>query len=124
MTEINNLESIDRVDSAIKYIPINVFSNINIDNFFMNMVDTHDLINEISKYKSYSQFRPFVVNLYHHLSSKYPDIFTNNMLNAFVENIKILHAFHNWYVNDKTYQKLDDLNYQMIKKINFPFDLT
>ena len=124
MTEINNLESIDRVDSAIKYIPINVFSNINIDNFFMNMVDAYDLINELSKYKSYSQFRPFVVNLYHHLSSKYPDIFTSNMLNAFVENIKILHAFHNWYVNDKTYQKLDDLNYQMIKKINFPFDLT
>lgn len=127
--ELFNLKSNQRLNNIDCFVPLNVYSNVCLDKFFGSIIDKYELDDIFFRVNDYECFKRRTTPILTHLAHQYPKIFTSRLTTCIRENLRITYIFHKFFLNrpsdeEKMYQKLDQLIYQFIKKINFPFDLT
>lgn len=122
----NNKNRLDNIDC---FTPLNIYSNINLDQFFGYIIDKYEIINAFFTATDFQHFLRLTNPIISNLSIIYPKIFTSRLTTCIKENLRITYIFHKFFINrpsneTKMYEKLDELILQFIAKIAFPFDLT
>lgn len=104
--------------NANSFVPLNVMSNITIDKMFQQIIDEYEIVDIFIKSKSFTTIRNKIDCILDIFSEKYPTIFTDYVNNSILENFKITHYFHCWFVEDQTYEQLDHHMKYFINKID------
>lgn len=121
----NMLEELERLKSSVNllnidtFVPLNVFSNLQVDKFFEMVINKYNIM-ELFLSANYDQFNKKLNLILLNLNSKYPFLFTSKLIKCISENLRITYIFHLWWIKDRTKQKLDGLVNDFINKINFP----
>jgi len=121
-------ENIKRIDDGKPLtdttflVPLNIRSQLNLDDFFLSYIKKHNLVELMLSYdnplKFLNNIKPYINKL-----ANYPTL-TNNFTSNVLESLRIIFIFNNWYLKNKDDKnKLDELMFSFIKKINFPFNL-
>ena len=122
----HNLERIDDgvpLTDTTFLVPLNISSQLNLDEFFKLFIADHNLVELFLSCKNYNEFKNKSNPIINSLQS-YPTL-TSNLITQIRESLRVIWIFNQWYQKDKTDKnKLNDLMYQFIGKINFPFDLS
>ena len=105
------------------FVPLFVFSNIQLDLFFDFIIEKYQ-IHELFFNTNYDIFKNKINIIFSNLTSKYPNLFTPIFITNVKENLRITYIFHNWFINNRKRDKLDFMITEFIKKINFPLELT
>lgn len=90
-------------------VPLNIHSNMNIDRYFERLVDEYDLVGLIVKNRSMTVVTSKLQSIMADLHGKLPQLFTKHIQVAIENNIGITHKFHTWFVDNRSYEKLDEL---------------
>ena len=122
----NNGKKLDNIDC---FTPLNIYSNINLDNFFEYIIDKYEIADAFFTATDFQHFLRLTNPTLSNLSILYPKVFTSRLVTCIKENLRITYIFHKFFINrpsneTKMYEKLDELILQFIAKIAFPFDLT
>jgi len=105
-------------------VPLYAFSQLQIDELFLKLIDEYDMVNIFKSAKNTriltNQFNA-IINSIH---SKYAFLLGAQFTRKLLLNIQLCYAFYSaWYIKDRTDAKMDELMVAFIKKINFPADL-
>jgi len=124
----NMLEELERLKTSTNllnidtFVPLNVFSNLQIDKFFEMVINKYNIM-DLFLSINYDQFNRKLNLILLNLNSKYPFLFTSKLIKCISENLRITYIFHLWWIKDRTKLKLDRLINDFINKINFPGEL-
>lgn len=126
--ELQTLNSNKRLNNIDCFVPLNIYSNICLDNFFEFIINKYQIIDIFFKVTDFEHFKRLTNPILTQLTLSHPKIFTSRLIRGIRENLRITYIFHKFFQNrpsdeDLMYQKLDILIYQFIAKIGFPFDL-
>jgi hypothetical protein len=119
------LLELDRLNSSVNllnvdtFVPLNVFSNLQVDKFFDDLIIKYEIMN-IFLCSNYEQFNRKLTSILTHFNSKHSNLFTPKLIRCISENLRITYIFHLWWTKDRTKLKLDKLINDFINKINFP----
>lgn len=117
LVHLNNDENLGNVDS---FVPINVFSNLQLDTFFEWTINSIGLVEDFFNCNHFEQFKLQVYPKLLNLNLRWPLIYTPKMIRCIKENLRITYIFHHWYMTSRDPIKLDHLIESFVKKIGFP----
>jgi hypothetical protein len=109
-----------RMRESSSLVPLNIHSNMNIDRHFERLVDGYDLVDLIVKNRSMTVVTSKLQSILEDLHGKLPQLFKRHIQVAIENNIEITHKFHTWFVNNRSYENLDELIKLFIMRIGFP----
>jgi len=121
--ELERLKSSKNLLNIDAFVPLNVFSNLQIDSFFEMIIDKYEIINLFYS-SNYSEFSRKIHIILLNLNHKYQFLFTSKLIKCIEENLRITYIFHIWWKNNRSKQKLDKLINDFVNKINFPGSLS
>jgi len=121
----NKDKKLDNIDC---FTPLNIYSNINLDEFFGYIIDKYEITDAFFIATDFQHFLRLTNPILSNLSIMYPKVFTSRLVTCIKENLRITYIFHKFFINrpsneTKMYEKLDELILQFIARIAFPFDL-
>jgi hypothetical protein len=120
--ELSRLKTSTNLLNIDTFVPLNVFSNLQIDKFFEMIINKYKII-ELFSSQNYEIFNRKLISILTHLNTKYSFLFTPKLVKCISENLRITYIFHLWWTKDRTKLKLDKLVNDFINKINFPGEL-
>ena len=121
--ELDNLKNGKEMLSTDSFSPLAIFSERSIDRYFSTVIEFFEVIDTFFESTSVIQVKHHLKNMMLKLSLEEPSIFTKNFLQAFIENVEWIFAFHRWFLLKRDRNSLDDLIFEFIREINFPFRL-
>ncbi len=123
-SEINNINNNKKLNNIQAFVPIVIYSTIQLDNFFDYIVDNYEMVNMFNNSVSLFTLKNQFGSIINTIKFTHPNIFTQRFLTCMTENFKYIYTFHTWFKNkfhDKN--QLEKLIYKTIENINFPFNL-
>lgn len=108
------------ISNISSLVPLNIHSNMNIDRYFERLVDEYDLVGLIVKNRSMTVVTSNLQSILMDLNGKLPQLFTKHIQGAIENNIGITHKFHTWFIDNRSYEKLDEHIKLFIMRIGFP----
>jgi len=109
-----------RLDNSAAFSPINVFSNLELDRFFEMIVERYDLVGEMDRSSSPTNFMGRLDRIFGDIQQKYPGVFTPHMKKCIKLTLDHAWIWHRWFVNSRDQGKLDWYMAQAINQIGFP----
>lgn len=122
--EIGRRRSGQNLVHSDSFAALNIFSNKNIDNFFLHVVESYGIADMFFSFKSSTPVLYKVDLILRDLCKKYKGLFTRSTVSSIKKNIEITFLYHDWFINYRDYTSLDTMIVQFIKSIKFPFDLS
>ena len=122
--EVSNLQNGRKLNSSDNFAPLGIFSNKQIDKYFMNIIERYEIIDMLFNNTSIIQVKYNLNNVIIDLSLQHPKLFTKNFHKTLIENIEWIFRFHRWHQNNRNKDSLDEIIAAFIEEINFPFYLT
>jgi hypothetical protein len=121
----NHSQKLNNIDC---FTPLNIYSNIKLDEFFGYIIDKYEIANAFFQATDFQHFLRLTNPIITNLAIIFPNIFTSRLTTCIKENLRITYIFHKFFINrpgneSLMYEKLDELIFQFIAKIAFPFDL-
>jgi len=110
----------NNIQNSSSFGPLNIHSHMNIDRHFERLVDEYDLVDLIVKNRSMTVVTSKLQSILEDLHGKLPQLFNRHRQLAIENNIEITHKFHTWFVNNRSYENLDELIKLFIMRIGFP----
>lgn len=111
------------LNNAASFSPLHVFSNLQIDLYFQNIINQYEVADIIMKSSSFLKVKGMMHRIFSDLAKKYPALFTRHFLTCAMENIELTFQWHREYLRS---EKAEDFDYPMRKEINaidFPYRL-
>jgi hypothetical protein len=96
-----------RLKSTNSFIPMNIYSNLCLDKFFEKIIDEYEMVDVLLGCSSTSVVEREFKLLNSELREKYPSLFINNMEVNLVENMEYTWTYCDWYLNDRSDERLD-----------------
>ena len=121
--ELENLKNGKKMLSADSFAPLAIHSEVFIDRYFSKVVESYEVVDAFFRSTSVIQVKAHLKNMMLKLSLEEPSIFTKKFLQAFIENVEWIFAFHRWFILKRDRVSLDELIFEFIQEINFPFRL-
>ena len=112
LEDIDNVKYNNKMRDVGAFVPLNIYSNLQLDTFFKYIIDKYDILN--------SFLSGNLINVLATLGTVYPNIFTNQRLNSLKTNFRKTWKFHQWFIKSKKIEKFNELMYEFIDDINFP----
>lgn len=131
----NNWDNIKKDDPLIDtnfIVPLYIYSQCQLDKFFEYFIQKYELVNIFTKYDTnqevmperWKKVLPQLNYEFQRLNKIYSDSLKDNLTKQLRESLMITYQFHDWYINDKSKEKLDYYMERFIAKINFPYTLS
>lgn len=114
--EIENVKNNCKMNDVGAFVPLNIYSNLQLDEYFKYIIDKYDILN--------SFLSGNMINIFASLNNINPILFTPQRINSLKTNFRKLWNFHQWFIKSKKLDSLNELIYDFIKDINFPASLT
>jgi hypothetical protein len=122
LDNVKRIDNNDKLTDTTFLVPLNISSQLNLDQFFDDLIDKHGLVDIFLTANCYNSFKNKSAPIINSLSF-YPTL-TNNLVGQIEKSLRIIYIFDQWYRNDRGNKlKLMTLMNNFITKINFPFDL-
>jgi hypothetical protein len=118
LMELKNLTNID------SFTPMNVYSNVQLDNFFNYIIDRYEIDRLFFTCQNWTQFSRQTTPILHTIQAKWPLIFTPKLIRCIKENLRLTYIFHTCWMKERNEIQLDLLVNAFIDKIGFPGKLT
>lgn len=109
-----------RLDKAAAFSPINVWSNLQLDNFFELIIKKYDLVGEMQRSSSPTSLNGRINRIFDDINQQYPGAFTPYMRRSISQTFERTWRWHKWFVDGRSPKAGDDLMAQVIREINFP----
>lgn len=120
LEEIERRRRGERLLNASSFGALNIKGNLDLDRFFMDMVDHYEICDLFLKNGSYTvieyEFKKIVIDL----GGKYPFICDKQFCKCVLNTCEHLFLFHHWFMNDKTDAEFEELMQYIIRVIDFP----
>ena len=110
----------ERCDNIVAFAQFNTAYEVTTDEILRDIVEQENMVEHFVKAKSQEQFKKFVESVISKYSH-YP--FISNYSFRIMANFEWIWPFHEWWVNSRNPDKLEELNEKFIRAINFPGDL-
>ena len=123
-------EEIARRQAGLKFrhagtlAPLNIFSTMQLDKFFAQVVEETGLADILAVESSLTKIYHHAHNILQDLNKKHPAVFTRDMVKGIEANIETVFPFQRWLMTNRSRDKLQDLMEALIARIRFPGDLT
>lgn len=121
----NIKKNLDMIKSGFKpestrsIVPINIFSNLELDRFFDNLVTQDELIDNLldQNVNSEEMAVQYPYNLQNRYFSQY---FNQKFYSSLKKNLLDICTFNDWFLNDRSDKTLENLMRQYIKSLKSP----
>jgi hypothetical protein len=120
MEEIERRRRGERLLNASSFGALNIKGNLDIDRFFMDMVDRYEICDLFLKNGSYTVIEYEFKKIISDLGEKYPFICNKRFCQCVLNTCEHLFHFHHWFMNDKTDAEFEELMQYIIRVIDFP----
>lgn len=97
-----------------------VNDNLELDRFFEMIVERYDLVGEMDRSSSPTNFMGRLDRIFGDIQQKYPGVFTPHMKKCIKLTLDHAWIWHRWFVNSRDQGKLDWYMAQAISQIGFP----
>lgn len=114
--EIQNVLDNKNLNNIDAFTPLNVYSNVQLDKFFSAIIDRYNLVDAF--YNNSGLRGPL-----HAMQSAHSNVFTSKRMQCIKENFLKAWEFHNWFMNQRTYDSLEPIMNKFIADIKFPAKL-
>jgi hypothetical protein len=118
--EIERLAKGKKLSDINALIPLYMRGCVDLDRYFEDLIEQHQLVDEIFTCKHIIPLKRRFNNLLTDQAKLLPDIFTKGMVASIIKNLEFTHHFHRWFVNRMDYESLDRLVCAFINMIKFP----
>jgi hypothetical protein len=122
--EINDSLKGERLNDISAFIPMNTYSNLQLDKFFEHIIQYHDILNNImptkNKALSQSQASMLIDNLIHYDLV----VFSNHNIKRMKNDLMNIAKLWQWFEYDKSGSGIELFINEQIKHINFPYQLS
>lgn len=115
LKEIDNIKNNQKLDDINCFVPLNIYSNLELDKFFNYIIEKYNVLEAFLSGN--------MTNIFATLGIAHPHIFTNLRINSLKMNFKKTWPFHQWFIKDRKIENFHPLMYDFIKAINFPASL-
>ena len=115
--EIEKRKSGLPISNINSFSPLNVYSNLQIDQFFEHIIEKYSMIEIFSKCNTLQQVNSEFSHIFKKLSKQYPKIFTTQLIKAIKLNLQITFEFHRWRQFQGDFASLENLIYGFINII-------
>jgi hypothetical protein len=123
LSEMDRRRNGVRLENAAAFSPLNVFSNLQLDEFFGMVIDQYDLIEELGKATSPTNLKGRMTRIFEDISRKYPKAFSSHMRKTIIMTLERTWFWHKWFVDQRDEAALEKYMAQDIKDIGFPCHL-
>lgn len=123
LVEIQNCKNDKKLNNVDAFTPLNVYSNVQLDIFFMHLINTLNFTDVAQDYKGW--VKPLEQIKYAH-----ENIFSSQRIKSLEQNFEHFYKFKQWFLKayylkqyktkEERLEQLDILLYDFIKQINFP----
>lgn len=115
MIEVDNIKNKTKMKDVNAFVPLNIYSNVQLDNFFEYIIDKYEIVDRFLSGK--------MTGVFEALGAAHPHIFSSKRLECIKENFKQTWPFHQWFIKDRKYESFHPLMYKFINDIKFPASL-
>lgn len=120
LEEIERRRRGERLLNASSFGALNIKGNLDLDRFFMDMVDHYQICDLFIKNSSYSVIEYRLGRIVADLGQRYPFICNKRFCQCVNLTFQHLFQFHSWFINDKSDERFDELMQYIIRVIDFP----
>ena len=113
-----------RLKSINSFIPLNIYSNLSLDTFFEKIIDEYEMVDVLIGSSSTSVVESKFKSINNELSEKYPSLFNKDMVVNLVENMEYTWTYCDWFLNDRSDERLDYHINRFVECIGFDEILT
>ncbi|MCK9439678.1 MAG: hypothetical protein WC188_03980 [Candidatus Caldatribacteriota bacterium] len=101
---------------------LNVIAQTTIDKIIVEEIDKNNIVELFVNSSNFNKFKNQILPILMNLEKKYPLIFGNRTKKNLL-NFQYCYAFNDWWINDRSEEKLEKLIEKFIQLIDFPFDI-
>ena len=112
LEDINNIKYNNKMKDVGAFVPLNIYSNLQLDTFFKYIIDKYNIVDAFLSGN--------LINVLATLGVAYPNVFTSQRINSLKTNFRKTWKFHQWFIKSKQLDIFNELMYEFIKDINFP----
>ena len=121
-TDIDNCLNDRKLQNIDAFTPLNVYSNVQLDKFFMYLVDKYNLTDKCQNPGGW-------VPELEKIQAAHPNVFSSQRIKCLEQNFEWFHEFKQWFLEYNTkpkytrvdkYNSLNKVMTKFIKAINFP----
>ncbi|NDY58294.1 hypothetical protein G3N56_16295 [Desulfovibrio sulfodismutans] len=123
LSEMDRRRNGVRLQNAAAFSPLNVFSNLQLDEFFGMVIDQYDLIGELGKATSPTNLKGRLTRIFKDIAQKYPKAFSPHMEKTITITLERTWFWHKWFVDRRDEATLEEYMVRTIKDIGFPCHL-
>lgn len=116
LQEIENVKTKSKMNDVGAFVPLNIYSNVQLDKFFEYIINKYEMLDRFLKGNLQAVFLT--------LNTNHGNIFTSRRIESLKSNFRKTWKFHQWFLKSKKYDTFNNLMYEFIKDINFPASLT
>ena len=120
MSEIDRRRAMERLENSAAFSPLNVFSNLQLDKFFIMVIDQYDLTGEFGKATSPTNLKGRLVRIFKDIEKRYPKAFSAHMKKTICLTLERTWYWHRWFVGKRDEATLEEYMVRTIRDIGFP----
>ncbi len=118
LNEIESRKSGHRLRNSGSFSALNIKGNIDIDNFFLDIIDSYGVI-DILNNQSFTSASRKMNSVLLELSMYHPLIFSNNFIQSTLESFEDIYRFSSWIMTSRNIKLFNEHLGKVIEKINF-----
>jgi hypothetical protein len=121
-TDLNCVIAGKNVENTTVTSLLNVLAQTTIDKIIVEELENNHIVELFMSCENFNKFKNQILPILMNLEKKYPLIFGNRTKKNLL-NFQYCFAFNDWWLNDRSEEKLESLMEKFIQLINFPFDI-
>lgn len=112
LEDIDNVKNNQKLKDVGAFVPLNIYSNLQLDKFFEYIIDKYNIVEKFKKGN--------LTDVFATLGAAHPHVFTKRRIECLKMNFKQTWPFHQWKIKSGKYETFDQLMYKFIDDIGFP----
>lgn len=109
-----------RLENAGAFSPLNVYSNIRLDKFFEMIIDKYEMVDELVKSSSPTNWDGRLNRIMEEVQRHYHGSISSYMQKAIKLSLEKIWYWHEWYAGKRDVSTLEEYMAKSIREINFP----
>jgi hypothetical protein len=110
----------ERLENSNAFVPLNLYSTMQVDNFFEWVIDKYDILDQIEPLIDEDLDRNVALSIVDQLIINYPIIFKKNDREKIAADLMLISRLWQWYAYDMDLNNLNEITKDYINHIKYP----